>query len=272
MAQARAAVEQARSLVDELQAGSRPEERAAAFAAVEAAQAEALRWREEYARQRELRDNGVGTPRELEQAQAAHGIAQARLGQARENEKLVAAGPREEVLRRARGALAEAEARHSLVVAGPRPETIAQARAALGRAREALGLAEIQLGYATAVSPRTGVVLSENVEPGEVVAAGTPVVTVGDLAEVWLRAYVSETDLGRVRLGQRVDLSTDTYPGRVYEGRLSFLAAQAEFTPKAVQTQEERVKLVYRVKVTVANPDGELKPGMPADGVIRSEP
>ena len=110
--------------------------------------------------------------------------------------------------------------------------------------------------------------LSENVETGEYVAPGTPVVTVGDLENVWLRAYVQETDLGRVKVGQRVLVTTDTYPGKAYEGRVSFVASKAEFTPKNVQTQQERVKLVYRVKVDIPNPGMELKPGMPADAEI----
>jgi HlyD family secretion protein len=100
------------------------------------------------------------------------------------------------------------------------------------------------------------------------VVPGTPVVTVGELANVWLRAYVDETDLGRVKLGQAVRVTADTYPGKVYAGRLTFIAAQAEFTPKTVQTAKERVKLVYRIKVAIPNPDQELKPGMPADGEV----
>lgn len=92
--------------------------------------------------------------------------------------------------------------------------------------------------------------------------------TVGDLEKPWLRAYIDETDLGRVKVGQRVKVTTDTYPGKVYEGYISFIAPEAEFTPKNVQTQKERVKLVYRVKVEMANPDMELKPGMPADADI----
>lgn len=117
-------------------------------------------------------------------------------------------------------------------------------------------------------APLAGVVLSENVEPGMYVAAGTPVVTVGDLVNVWLRAYINETDLGRVKVGQPVRVTTDTYPGEHYEGRVSFIASQAEFTPKNVQTEKERVELVYRVKVDIENPHMELKPGMPADGEI----
>ena len=92
--------------------------------------------------------------------------------------------------------------------------------------------------------------------------------TVGDLEHPWLRAYIDETDLGRVKVGQRARVSTDTYRGKVYDGRVSFIASQAEFTPKSVQTAKERVKLVYRIKVEIANPNMELKPGMPADAEI----
>ena len=90
----------------------------------------------------------------------------------------------------------------------------------------------------------------------------------GDLVNLWLRAYISETDLGRVKVGQRVRVTTDTYPGKHYEGQVSFIASQAEFTPKNVQTEKERVKLVYRIKIDIQNPGMELKPGMPADAVV----
>ena len=101
--------------------------------------------------------------------------------------------------------------------------------------------------------------------------AGTPVITVGDLSHVWLRAYVNETDLGRVKLNQKVRVTIDTYPGKDYLGRLSFISQQAEFTPKTVQTEKERVKLVYRVKIDIDNPQMELKPGMPSQADIAVE-
>ena len=88
---------------------------------------------------------------------------------------------------------------------------------------------------------------------------------VGNLDRVWVRAYVNETDLGEIRLNQEARVTTDAYPGKIFAGRLGFIASEAEFTPKTVQTFEERVKLVYRVKVFVDNPQWELKPGMPAD-------
>jgi HlyD family secretion protein len=113
-----------------------------------------------------------------------------------------------------------------------------------------------------------GVVLVKAVEAGEVVAAGTTVVTLGDLSKPWLRAYINETNLGRVKLGTEVKVTTDSFPGKLYKGRIAFISSEAEFTPKQIQTHEERVKLVYRIKIELENPNGELKSNMPADAVI----
>jgi len=168
----------------------------------------------------------------------------------------------------AQARLETAQEQQKLVQQGPRPDAIKVARARLLQAQEAEKLAEIQLGYATLTSPLTGMVLSKNVEPGEMVAPGSPIVTVGDLARVYMRAYIEETDLGRVKLGQKVRVTTDTYPDKIYEGKITFISPQAEFTPKNVQTKKERVKLVYRVKVDLDNAKLELKPGMPAEAEI----
>ena len=161
----------------------------------------------------------------------------------------------------------QAQAQYRLVKEGPRKEDIDQARAKVEQAKAALQSAETKLGYATVTSPLTGVVLSKNIEPGEYVAAGTPVVTVADIENLWLRAYVDETDLGKrnIALGTEAEITTDAYPGKVYKGHVSFISSEQEFTPKSVQTNHERVKFVYRIKIDVKNPDRELKPGMPAD-------
>lgn len=159
----------------------------------------------------------------------------------------------------------------NLVTEGPRKEQIALAEARVQQAQDGVKLAQTRLSYAQISSPINGVVLSENIEPGEYVAAGTPIVTIGDIEHVWLKAYINETDLGRVKLGQRVTVTTDTYPGKSYSGSISFIAADAEFTPKTIQTAEERVKLVYRIKIDIENAAQELKPGMPADAVIGTE-
>ena len=100
---------------------------------------------------------------------------------------------------------------------------------------------------------------------GEILAPGTTVLTIGDIDHPWLRGYINETDLGRVKLGTKARVTTDSYPGKVYSGRVSFIASEAEFTPKQIQTSEERVKLVYRIKIDVDNPQHELKSNMPAD-------
>jgi len=108
-------------------------------------------------------------------------------------------------------------------------------------------------------------VLRKHVEPGEIIAAGTPVVTIADLNNIWVKIYIPEPRLGRIKLGQSADVTTDSYRGKVYRGKVIFINSEAEFTPKNIQTPEERVKLVFAVKIGLENPNQELKPGMPAD-------
>ena len=139
----------------------------------------------------------------------------------------------------------------------------------MARDRAALTVARTQFGYTVLESPQAGVVLRKHVEPGEMIAAGTPVVTIADLRNIWLKIYIPEPQLGRMKLGQTAEITTDSYPGKVYRGTVIFINSEAEFTPKNVQTQEERVKLVFAVKVAVDNPDQELKAGMPADARIQ---
>lgn len=131
--------------------------------------------------------------------------------------------------------------------------------------RAALRTADVRLQDSVLFSPLSGVVLRKNVEEGETVSAGTPVFTIGDLESPWIKVYVKEDKLGLVKLGQKAEVSVDTFPGKKYEGTITFISSEAEFTPKNVQTREERVKLVFGIKVSVKNEKGELKPGMPAD-------
>lgn len=131
--------------------------------------------------------------------------------------------------------------------------------------RAALRTGEVRLKDTVIFSPISGVVLVKNVEEGETVAAGTPVFTIGDLENPWIKVYVKENKLGLVKLGQAAEVRTDSYAGKKYEGTVSYISSDAEFTPKNVQTQEERVKLVFGVKIKVKNENNELKPGMPAD-------
>jgi HlyD family secretion protein len=239
----KAEVQAARAALTELETGYRKEDIAQAAAALQRVEAEADRLKADFARQQALYKKEVISRRDFDAAKAADDGAQASVREARE--------------------------RLALLRSGPRKETIDQARARLADAEAALALARTRLGYATLVSSAGGLVLSKNIEAGEQVAAGTPIVTVGILDSPWLRAYISETDLGRVKVGQEATVTTDTWPGRKYKGHISFISSEAEFTPKNVQTEKERVKLVYRIKIVVPNPNMELKPGMPADAEIQ---
>jgi HlyD family secretion protein len=171
--------------------------------------------------------------------------------------------------KRAQAVYEHAEQELSEVREGTRKEQIAVSRASVRTAKQTLDLSKVRLDYTVLHAPISGVITVRQAELGEYVAAGTPVVTIADLDHLWVRAYVSETDLGRVRWGQAVILRTDTYPGKTYSGSVSFISSDAEFTPKTVQTNKERVALVYRIKVDVDNPQHELKPGMPADLTIK---
>jgi HlyD family secretion protein len=158
----------------------------------------------------------------------------------------------------------------ALQLAAERQVDLAEAN--IHNAEESLKLAKIVLGYTTLVAPFDGVITVRQAELGEIMVPGTPVVTLADLDHVWLRAYINETDIGKIRLGQAAVVTTDTYPGKRYQGRVSFISSAAEFTPKSVETHAERVTLVYRTKIDIENPTHELVPGMPADATLQALP
>ena len=142
------------------------------------------------------------------------------------------------------------------------------ALAQLEQARAALRASQVRLADTLLHSPVNGVALERNAEPGETVAPGQTIFTIGELERPWIKVYVKETKLGLVKLGQKAQVTVDSYPGKIYDGTVTFISSEAEFTPKNVQTKEERVKLVFGVKVSVVNQNDELKPGMPADVMI----
>jgi HlyD family secretion protein len=153
-------------------------------------------------------------------------------------------------------------------VEGTRKEQIAIDRANVSAARRNVDLSRIRLDYTSLYAPKSGVITVRQAELGEVMLPNTPVVTIADIDHLWLRGYVSETDLGKVRWGQSAVVTTDTFPGKAFKGRVSFISSEAEFTPKSVETHKERVTLVYRIKIDLDNSSHELKPGMPADAEI----
>ncbi|MGO9144915.1 MAG: HlyD family secretion protein [Desulfomonilia bacterium] len=146
---------------------------------------------------------------------------------------------------------------------------IESAQAAIDLAKATLDQARIQLGYTKLIAPYSGIITSRNVEPGEVVSPGREVITMSDLSRVDLKIFVDETDIAKVKPGGKVEVKVDTFKDKVFTGWVSYVSPDAEFTPKIIQTKKERVKLVYLVKVSVSNPDYELKTGMPADAYLK---
>ncbi|MDX1812599.1 MAG: efflux RND transporter periplasmic adaptor subunit [Gammaproteobacteria bacterium] len=240
--QAKATANASKAVLNELQAGTREQELLVAEADLQKAQSQVNYNLEEVKRISALIPSKLASMEQLEQTQLQFEIAQATLEQAHHKLKLLIEGPRKEEVQRAK---AEYSAR-----------------------QEAVAQAKRQLTYTHLDSPLTGMVTVRSSEEGEVVAPGQPVVRIAELSKPWVRAYLSETDLGRVKLGQEAIVKVDSYPDKRFKGELSFISPVAEFTPKTVETRELRVDLVYRVKVKVDNPDGILKIGMPADIIL----
>ena len=257
----------------ELKNGSRPQEKQDARAAVDAAKAEADRAKKDYERAQTLIRNDDISQAQFDQYKNRADSTAAALQSSQERLALVVAGPRQEEIdaqaaqvERARALLKMSEA--NTLEMKRREQELSTRRAEAARSKASLVLIGTQISDTVASSPVDGVVLVKAADVGEVLAPGTSVVTVGDIDHPWLRGYVNETDLARVKIGSRAKVTTDSYPGKVYNGRVSFISSEAEFTPKQIQTQQERVKLVYRVKIDVENPNHELKSNMPADAEI----
>jgi HlyD family secretion protein len=196
------------------------------------------------------------------------------LKRARETFDMFQEGTRKETVRTAEAKLAEGkaalrEAKMNLKKIETAWQDVEQARSQIEVAESAVALAAINLDYTLLRAPFGGTVISRNVEPGEVVTSGREVLTLADLSTVHLKIFVDEQSLGKVKIGQKAEVRTDTFPDKIYKGRVSFISPQGEFTPKIIQTHKERVKLVYRVKISIPNPEGELKTGMPADAWLR---
>ena len=242
VAQAEAQAAAQRHIVERLRHGSRPEEIAQARANLESAQADAANARRQYERLKSLLERSVGggavSQQDVDNAKAAWDVAEAKLVVTQK-------------------ALA-------LAIAGPRPEEVAEAVARLRAAEAQLALLQQQLADAQLVSPVNGIVRTRLMEPGEMASPQKPVFSLAVTDPKWVRAYVSEPDLGKVSPGMAASVAVDSFPGRRFEGWVGFISPVAEFTPKAVQTQELRPSLVYEVRVFVQDPGDALRLGMPA--------
>jgi HlyD family secretion protein len=235
-----AQTEAARALLAELQRGARPEEVRQSQSGVAAAQQRMQESEAALARARRLYEGGAISREALDQAQTAHTAARAQYQQSREQLSMVNQGPRRERIDAQRAVVRQSEAAVAQVQAG--------------------------IDNASIRAPFNGVVTVRHREPGESTSPGAPVVTVMNTQDRWVRIYVREDQVGRVAIGQQARITSDSHPGKIFNGRVSFIASEAEFTPRNVQTEEERVKLVYAVKVTIVGDSAlELKPGVPAD-------
>jgi len=238
--QAAATAASAEASLLELQRGSRPEEIRQAEAAAQGAEFDAKTAERSAVRARELHAKQVLSDQELDQAENALGLARTREVQTREALRLAKAGPRK--------------------------ERVDAARANAAAANATVRALDATIANTVIHAPFPGVITVRQHHPGEIVQPGAPVLTLLDRTDRWVKVYVPETRIGSVHVGQAAHITTDTFPGRRYPGRVSYVSSEAEFTPKTVQTREERVKLVYAVKVRIeGDPSYELKPGMPAD-------
>jgi len=273
ISQAQAAVENAKARLQQLLDGSRPQEIQSAKAGVDQALADMEKKKADMDRAKKLYQDKYIAAQDWDAAKTAYDMAVANYKKAQENYDLVVEGPRKEEIAVGRAQLEQSQAAlrltktHRIQIDVLKKE-LATARGQVKEAASALEVIQTQIEYSNLYAPTSGVVLVKNAEPGEFVVPGGAVVTLGQIEKPWLKAFINESDLGRVKLGQKVSVTTDTYPGKEYPGKVTFISSEAEFTPKNVQTAKERVKLVYRIKVGLENPQNELKPGMPADAQI----
>jgi HlyD family secretion protein len=266
----RADLAAAQSRLRELETGSRPQEIENARAALDQARAENDLAQRDWARAQKLMQAEDISTAQFDSFRARAQAAAAALRRAEETYALVKEGPRRESIDQARANVQRAQAALKLAEANRldlqrRRQEVALRQAEIERAQANARLFAVQLGDRAIASPADGVVLSRNAEPGEVLPAGASVLTLGDIDHPTVRCYINERDLGRVKIGQAASVTTDSFPGKTYKGRVSFISSEAEFTPKQIQTEEERVKLVYRIKVEIENPNRELKSNMPVD-------
>ncbi|NNG16920.1 MAG: HlyD family efflux transporter periplasmic adaptor subunit [Gemmatimonadales bacterium] len=244
--QAQAHVVSSRALLLELERGFRSEEVSQARAALDAANRRVDDAKQAFDRTKRLLEGGAVSQEAFDRAQVARDVAESERTRAEEQLRLMEAGPRRERIQAQRAQLAQAEAAVHAIEAG--------------------------LANLTIRAPFDGIVTVKHREPGEIVAGGTPVLTVMAPDDRWVRIYVPENRLGAVGLGASAAITSDTYPDQEYPGEVMYIASEAEFTPKSVQTTEERVRLVYAVKVRITGDSAlTLKPGMPADVRIALE-
>jgi HlyD family secretion protein len=271
---AAAAVKALQAQLAEAESGYRAQEVERARLAADAARVALENARRDKDRYEELFRKGVVAERSRDSFTVQYETALREHQRAVEAYRMAREGFRREEIDTARARLAEGQAALRLAQSNLKKieaaeQDVEAARAQVAAAQAALDVAEIQLDHTRLRAPYGGIILSRNVEPGEVVTSSQEVLSIADLSTVDLKVFVAETEIGRIAPGQPVAVKIDTFPDKTYDGRVAYISPQAEFTPKIIQTHKERVKLVYLVKVSIPNPRFELKSGMPADAWFR---
>ncbi len=271
---AEAAVRTLEAQLKEQETGYRSQDVQQARLALEAARITMEEARKDQVRFEQLFKRNVVAEKDKDAADLKYQTALKEYERARQAYAMLKEGYRQESIEAARARLEESRAalklaRSNLQKIEASEKEVAAAREQVKALQAAVALAEIQLSYTQLRAPSNGIIISRNVEPGEVVSIGQEVISMADLSEVDLKVFVDETEIGRVKPGQRVDVKIDTFPDKIYPGRVAFISPEGEFTPKIIQTRKERVTLVYLVKIKIPNPDFELKSGMPADAWFR---
>ncbi len=265
-----ASVQALQSQLAELEAGYRIQEVEQARYAYEQAQFSLEEARKDKIRFDRLFERKIIAENDKDATDLKYETALKAYERAKQAYELFKEGYRKESIAAARSKLAEGraalkQAKDNLKKVEAAERGVEAARAQVLAAKAALELAKIQLKHTELRAPFNGILVSRNVEPGEVVSPGQEVISLADLSKVDLKVFVAETEIGMVKPGQKVEVKIDTFPAKAYAGDVTFISPEGEFTPKIIQTHKERVKLVYLVKITIANPNLELKPGMPAD-------
>lgn len=260
--------------LNELKAGSRGQEveqSRLTFLAARVTMEEARKDKERFQR---LYQGGIVSEREYDNALLRFETALREFERSKARWDLVKEGPRKETIQAAQARLWEGEAllrqaRINLKKIESSERDVRAAEAQVKAAEAARDVAKTQLRYTSLSAPFSGIVTSRQVEPGEVVSPSREVFAISDLTTVDLKVFVGEREIGKVKPGQEAEVKVDTFPGKVYRGKVAYISPEGEFTPKIIQTQKERVKIVYLVKISINNPAIELKPGMPADAWFR---
>ncbi len=241
--QADAGLVRAQTQLSDLRSGARRQEREEALANLESANSVYIKAKADYERDRTLYERGAVSLQQLDHSRSAMDVASSNL--------------------------AAAKSKLSLINEGNRPDVIAAQQKMVEQSQAVLAASRSAYADTLLNSPLDGVVLSKNYEQGEFVAVGSAVVTVGDYNDCWVKIFIPSTELGRIKIGQAAKVYIDSFPKRIFPGKVREIAEQAEFTPRQSLTKSERANLVFAVKVKVGNEQGLLKPGMPADVVLQ---